>query len=377
MLIAHHRKSRTVPGFCTSIIRCASNPTKYPPLGVNNIPHITETKYCDALQAYLVVVTDLYVSCLTPPPGELSSENKDRFSTFSWLERACFGLVAFVMQCEFLLTVSVSWHPAADKILLSVTLGSANTIESVFGDARTTNISPAHVDLALSILAHHSRIIHSTIDVPGNRDIVGISVCYSACFLIQVKISLKLHSDERAGQQHSLLPPSLPPMDTASSYDRPDKIGSTTSLWPWLQSRLAGTPLAGLSFTSGCRWQGYYTASPDDLRDPPMFFNMYLAPPPSTDEAANKVYFRGEGTEGANSFTLRGAVDTDTGVVKATRTYGNGGGFHQWNWYGVITPFGMVGTRGVGAVFYGNGWWWIWPQEWSERSPALPATATP
>ena len=255
--------------------------------------------------------------------------------------------------------------------MLSVTVGTTNTIESVFGDARTTNRYPVYINDLFSILGLRSRaLFHGTSSPSAHRDIVGTSMCYSAGFLIQVKISLRLHFNVRAGQQHTLLPPSLPPMDIASSYYEPDELGSTTFLWPWLQDGLAGTPLAGLSFTSGCRWAGYYTTGTGELNDPPMFFKLYLVPPPSTDEATCKVYFRGEGADGVGSFTLQGVADTEAGVMNATKAYV---GAHLWNWLGVITPFGMVGTWGIGRD---SGSWWIWPQEWSESSPAPAETVT-
>jgi hypothetical protein len=162
-------------------------------------------------------------------------------------------------------------------------------------------------------------------------------------------------------------------MSLPTQYDDPDELGSATFSWPWLRDGLAGTPLAGLSSTSGHRWAGYYTitSAVDTMRDPPVFCKLYLAPTPSVDAAANTVHFRGEGTDGVGSFTLKGASDTETGVVIARKTYIGLVGAYWWNWYGVITPFGMVGVWSFGTQSHG---WWIWPQEWSERSPAPAAT---
>jgi hypothetical protein len=192
-----------------------------------------------------------------------------------------------------------------------------------------------------------------------------IAHTYSAAFLIQVTMRLRLHFDSNVARRPlTLLPPSLPLMDTASQYDEPTELGSATSLWRWLRDGLAGTPLAGLSSTSGRRWAGHYTVGgPSEMNDPPMFFKLYLAPPPSANAAANMVYFRGEGADSAGSFTLKGASDTETGVVIAVKNYGR----WEWKWHGVITPFGMIGVWGTGTQ--ASGWWWIWPQEWSERSP--------
>ncbi len=196
---------------------------------------------------------------------------------------------------------------------------------------------------------------------------------YSAGFLIQIKIRLKLHFNAAARKPLLLLPPSLPPIDPASQYDEPYDLGSATFVWPWLRDGLAGTPFTGLSSASGHRWVGYYTytGTVERMDDPPMFFKLYLAPPPVADAASYKLYFRGEGADGEGLFTLEGASDTQTGVVIARKTYV---GAHWFDWHGVITPFGMVGVWGTGARNYG--WWWIWPQEWSERSPAPAATVT-
>ena len=313
------------------------------------------------------------MSLFTPTPGQPTCEIPSSFSTFSWLERACFGLVAFLMQCQFFqLLRCPRTLPLTNSCIRSQ--GTANSIESVFGDPRATARCKwtSYVTAPFAKLELVSRALLSCIgDASAHRDIIGTSTCYAAGFLIQVKMSLELHFSVMDGIKLSLLPPSLPPMDPASLYDEPDEVGSATFLWPWLRDGLAGTPIVGLSSSSGCGWAGYYTAGVNEMHDPPMFFKLYLVPPPSTDAAANKVYFRGEGADGVGSFTLQGETDTETGVVNAVKTYV---GAHLWNWHGMITPFGMVGVWGMGRAPYG--WWWIWPREWSERSSALATTVT-
>ncbi|KAF8266512.1 hypothetical protein EI94DRAFT_184556 [Lactarius quietus] len=202
-------------------------------------------------------------------------------------------------------------------------------------------------------------------------DVVDTSKCYSACFLVQIKIHFALHFDA-ALSPIPLLPPSIPSMNPASQYDEPYELGSALILWPWLRDGLAGTPLAGLSSGSGHRWAGYYTL-PGGTHDPQMFFKLYLVPPPAADEpeAAHKMYFYGEGSDGVGSFKLEGSSDTQNGVVIARKIYV---GSHLWEWLGMITPFGMVGVWGFGTERYG--WWWIWPQEWSEWSITPAATVT-
>jgi hypothetical protein len=133
---------------------------------------------------------------------------------------------------------------------------------------------------------------------------------------------------------------------------------------PWLRDGLAGTPLAALSSTTGSAWAGYYTFFGFDGRDPPMYLQLRTGPPPpgldsGPDSDPNHMsYFCGEGHDGVAPFTIAGWCDVCTGVVGAIKAYE----MIQWEWHGVVTPFGMVGIWGPG---WGGGWWWIWPREWS------------
>jgi hypothetical protein len=252
--------------------------------------------------------------------------------------------------------------------LTSVTVGTANKIEPIFGDAWTAEGSPDFVAGLFSRLRLSGGTLFSTLShgTGSARDIAGT---YSAGFLILVAMRLRLHFGLNVARKPlTLLPPLLPPMDiTSSQYDEPDEPDSATFLWPWLRGGLVGTPLARLSSTSGRRWAGHFTyGGSSDMSDPPMIINLYFASPPSANAAANKVYFRGEGAEtyapnSAAPFTLEGAADTENGVVIAAKRYSGG---TRWEWHGVITPFGMVGVWGTGTQ--ASGWWWIWPQEWSE-----------
>ena len=252
----------------------------------------------------------------------------------------------------------------ADQLLTSVTVGTANQIESIFGGAWTADGSPDFVAGLFSRLRLDGGALFPTLShgTGSARDIAGT---YSASFLILTAMRLRLHFDSNTAPRE-LLPPSLPPMDIASQYDESDELDSATFLWPWLRGGLAGTPLARLSSTSGGRWAGHFTyGGASKMSDPPMIIELYLVPPTSATAAANKVYFRGQGAEtyatAVSSFTLEGASDTENGVVIATKKYGGG---TRWDWHGVITPFGMVGVWGHGTQ--ASGWWWIWPQEWSE-----------
>ena len=217
--------------------------------------------------------------------------------------------------------------------------------------------------------------------IPGSTgtpmDNVVTSERYSSGFLIQTMLHLNLHyyaaNDEATD---TVLPPSLPPMDSAASaYDEPFELGSATSsfIWPWLRDGLAGTPLARLSSDTGQAWVGHYTYIVDtftpDQVDPPMILRLFLATPPVANAVTHKVYFHGEGTDGIGQFTLDGECDTRTGMAMARKLYVNS---HWWDWYGVVTPFGMVGVWGNALQTFGL--WWIWPQEWCEKRPASAAT---
>ena len=316
-----------------------------------------------------MVVTQSYL----PTPTQQSHEFPVRLSV-GLLERACFGLAAFLMQCKFRqpFRCTSNW---ADQFLTSVTVGNTKTIESIFGGAWTVDGSPDFVAGLFSELRLGAIVlVYSIRNAKALVEILENSRRYITGFLIQIKIHLRLHF-EAARSPLSLLPPSIPPMNPASQYDGPYELGSTATLWPWLRDGLAGTPIAGLSSASDHRWAGYYTFSNmyEGMHnsDPPMFFKLHLAPPPTAVEAAYKVYFCGEGADAVGPFTLEGSSDKQTGVVIARKTYV---GAHGWDWYGMITPFGMVGVWGIGSDTLG--WWWIWRQEWSERSTAPTATVT-
>ena len=279
-------------------------------------------------------------------------------------ERACFGLAALVMQCEHDNRFCVLGQPRTDHFLTSVPVGNTKTFESVFGNDWTAE----GYGLYLNILSTQAISQWLSPNIGGSGvlpDILGISMQYGVGFLTQAKLRLELHH-EAARRPLSLLPPSIPPMDLASQYDGPFELDSADISWPWLRDGLAGTPIARLSYASGDRWAGYYTSVDMELRDPPMFFKFRLVPTPAVNGEARRVYFLGEGADSGGSFLLEGSADTHTGVVSAKKTYV---GAHWWDWNGLITPFGMVGVWSLESGAY-NRWWWIWPEEWSERSPA-------
>ena len=245
--------------------------------------------------------------------------------------------------------------------MTSVTVGNTETIESIFGDRWTEGLPDFAADLLSSVEQNARALFFKRRG--ALTDIVGASMQYSACFLIQIKIHLELQF-AAARRPLSLLPPSIPPMNP-TSY-KLFELGSSDISWPWLRDGLAGTPIARLASVSGDIWAGYYTNWATELPDRTMFFTLDLVPHPAVNGAAHEIYFLGEGEDSVGSFSLEGTIGTRTGVVTARKTYV---GARWWSWHGLITPFGMVGVWGTDARTHG--WWWIWPQEWSERAHIL------
>jgi hypothetical protein len=189
-----------------------------------------------------------------------------------------------------------------------------------------------------------------------------------------------------------LCPPSIPYINPAVSFSydelfEPQQATGPSSLFllpqrPWLQNRLAGTPLAELLLSASSEgvdsvgrraghrlWAGYYTIDDGETSpDPPMFFELHYIqdplglPPHAGPGPSETMHFRGEGRDGVGTFTLRGSCDTRTGTVTARKSYAT----HEWNWQGMVTPFGMAGIWGD-IFLTGGGWWWIWPREWSDN----------
>jgi hypothetical protein len=207
---------------------------------------------------------------------------------------------------------------------------------------------------------------------------------YFSTFLIQAMISMTLRSSDIS---LPLSGPSLPYINPAASFSYDELFepqqGTTSFSFPtppprpWLQNKLAGTPLADLlssagggegDVSDGCRgrrqWAGYYTVGANGTSlDPPMFLELYssrapTAPPNVELDHHECMYFDGEGHDGVGTFTLKGSCDMLTGTVVAAKAYV----MESWTWRGMVTPFGMAGTWGPWAD---SGWWWIWPQEWS------------
>ena len=213
-----------------------------------------------------------------------------------------------------------------------------------------------------------------------------ISDRYFSAFLVQAMISIALRSDTSLPLQA----PSLPYVNPAASFSYEEffepQLGTIPTLLlpqarPWLRNKLAGTPLAELLASTNMdgeasngrrsrrQWGGYYVYGNHETgQDPPMSLELYSVQGPIASlnqepDSAEYMHLRGEGHDGAGAFTLRGTCNTSTGVVMATKAYVGGG--WEWEWWGMVTPFGMAGKWGV--VEPDTGWWWIWPREWSNN----------
>ena len=267
-------------------------------------------------------------------------------------------------------------------------LGDATTIVSIFTDTWIASHSPQSTFTAFGLTANRLAVV-----LPDALTPERISERYFAVFFFQTILSVALHLEAaRPGMPPPLLAPSLPHFDpsSASFYDnyygtdKPVELGtaaaatpslsSSSPIRPWLRPRLAGTPLATLSSTTGRAWAGYYTIIPTGGRELPMFLELRSVPPlPDTDADTDAdavtagselepelVYFSGEGHDGVGTFKVAGACDPCTGTVSAIKSYTSM--TLWWEWRGMVTPFGMAGTWGP---TWDGGWWWIWPREWS------------
>ena len=274
-----------------------------------------------------------------------------------------------------------------------IALGDTDTVTSIFSDTVAYSVSPSST--FWSFWATDSVQGHSADSDPYTLTVAitearqfRVSDRYLSTFLIQGMIFMRLGSDTSL----PLCPPSIPCINPAVSffYDElfaePHQATRRSSLFlppprPWLQNRLAGTPLAELLLSVGSEgddsdvrrvgrrpWAGYYTIDDDETgQDPPMFLELrYIQGPLALISAgpgpSETILFSGEGHDGVGTFTLRGSCDTRTGAVMARKSYAT----HEWSWQGMVTPFGMAGIWGDIFLTRG-GWWYIWPREWSNN----------
>jgi hypothetical protein len=273
-----------------------------------------------------------------------------------------------------------------------ITLGDTDTVLSIFSDTAAYSIYPTLTFRSFWPTNHHVEG-HSTDSDPYTFTVAitearqfRVSDRYLSTFLIQGTIFMTLGSNGSL----PLYLPSIPYINPAASFSydelfEPQQATSPSSLFlppprPWLQNRLAGTPLAEPLLSAGIEgagsvgrrlWAGYYIDDNKAGQDPPMFLELHyiqdpLGLPPNTGpDPSEAIHFHGEGHDGVGTFTLRGSCDTRTGAVTARKSYAT----HRWNWQGMVTPFGMAGTWDD-IYLTGGGMWWIWPREWS-KNPAM------
>ena len=254
-------------------------------------------------------------------------------------------------------------------------LGDAKTIVTIFTD----NYEHPIVSQESTSSAFDVKGIQQPATVFDTLTPEHISKRYSAVFFFQTihLAALHLGAAQLGVPQPPLPAPSLPHFDPRSSSfycshpyhgdGSPAGQGALSGpLRPWLHDGLAGTPLAALSSTTGCAWAGYYTYIGVGGMEPPMYIELRSTPArdseADTEVAHGHVHFRGEGHDG-RKFVIIGTCDTRTGVISAIKAYKT----HQWEWRGMLTPFGMAGMWGHSwdTRSWGSGWWWIWPREWS------------
>ncbi|KAA1472280.1 hypothetical protein DENSPDRAFT_838499 [Dentipellis sp. KUC8613] len=228
-----------------------------------------------------------------------------------------------------------------------------------------------------------------------------------ACLIALTILYILIDSCDRHPGFKKLRAPSVPFMirDTSDDWT----LRTTVELeygadWerPWLSER-SMAPLLDKISDAGCTWGGYCSNGlyQSPYLDTPMLFTLKRQPflpdeqetsssegedsdasdsasdfstdsgGPSTDEDGsdislpdspnNRIWFSGSGEDSKGTFQLGGSADITSGTVLAMKHYPDSD--ESSDWFGIITPFGMVGT----CQTFGSGhWWWIWPKEWSE-----------
>lgn len=126
-------------------------------------------------------------------------------------------------------------------------------------------------------------------------------------------------------------------------------------------------------FLADGEWRGFYSVPHSTAKyDPPMhgirFSARDLSPAGAVELIAGAVELIAmDGRDGVGTFSLVGTVSKSSGWVNLRKEYrtmaGTTGGSLSWNWYGVLTPFGIVCNWGTPNW---GGWVWLWKAKWTE-----------
>lgn len=122
-------------------------------------------------------------------------------------------------------------------------------------------------------------------------------------------------------------------------------------------------------FLADVEWRGFYSvpsgrSTATAKYDPPMHGINFSARDLSPAGPVELIAM--DGRDGVGAFSLVGTVSKSSGWVELRKEYraiAGTTGLLSWKWYGVVTPFGIVGTWGQPRW---GGWVWLWKAKWTE-----------
>jgi hypothetical protein len=117
------------------------------------------------------------------------------------------------------------------------------------------------------------------------------------------------------------------------------------------------------AFLEDGEWGGYYCWSIVRTNnanfDPPMTGIRFVTA--AQGDNPRRLGLSADGIDGVGAFHLQGGIDSDTGRVLMRKRYDVIGRSWEWNWFAVMTPFGIVGSWGSS---HQGGWFWLWKTKW-------------
>lgn len=164
----------------------------------------------------------------------------------------------------------------------------------------------------------------------------------------------------------SVVPPAVSNIPLFSVMDAPSPFPSKADgTFGMRHLRL----MTSCKFLEEGEWAGYYCYS-RDLRgtdanlqvhfDQPMHGIRFSTSTQIDDPTTLEVY--ATGMDDLDGFHLTGEISSQTGRVILRKRYAHG---VVWDYFGLMTPFGIVGSWGRDSW---GGWFWLWPVAWSEGS---------